>query len=373
MYEAERGLVDLRQGRLLYVSTEVAADSGAIVAAVDGLRRATLDELRHLSPSGSVRLAVTAHRARAMGVLAGRRGLSISLNGTNAPDEIFHLATDPAADATVLLDPREATDAERGGLLLARLGRLLPAVVSVPADPASIPGLADLLATGAALTATTGQIDALASNTRVELVQVSSGPVPLEDAENAHFLVFREANGLMEHVAVIIGDPAAWPDPLPVRLHSACLTGDLFGSLRCDCGEQLRGALRIFTEQGGGVLLYLGQEGRGIGLGNKLRAYMLQEGGLDTIDADGVLGFGADERQYQAAVEILRLLRITRVQLLTNNPEKVQALRDGGIDVAERRPLFGRLNRHNFQYVSTKVHRAGHWLTEMLSSALPGK
>ena len=121
---------------------------------------------------------------------------------------------------------------------------------------------------------------------------------------------------------------------------SACLTGDLFGSLRCDCGEQLRGSLRIFAESGGGVLLYLAQEGRGIGLGNKLRAYLLQQEGLDTIDADGTLGFGADERRYDAAVEILRYLRIERIRLLTNNPEKLQALQDGGIRVMGRQPLY---------------------------------
>jgi GTP cyclohydrolase II len=344
-----------------------------VVAAVDGVSRQTLDLMRRLSATGSLRLVVTSHRARVMGAACDMaRGLSISLNGTNAPDEILGLATAPGAQAAALLDAREATDAERGGLLLARLARLLPSIVSVPLDE-SDPRLRELLSAGAALTATTEQIDALVADARVELIHVSSGPVPLEEAENAQFLVFRELTGMLEHVAVVVGDPDRWPDPLPVRLHSACLTGDLFGSLRCDCGEQLRGALRIFAESGGGVLIYLAQEGRGIGLGNKLRAYVLQEDGHDTIDADGALGFGADERRYHVAVQILRHLRVGRVQLLTNNPEKLQALRDGGIDVAGRRPLFGRLNRHNFHYVSTKVHRAGHWLTEMLSSALPGK
>ena len=118
---------------------------------------------------------------------------------------------------------------------------------------------------------------------------------------------------------------------------------------------------------------YLAQEGRGIGLGNKLRAYLLQQEGLDTIDADGTLGFGADERRYDAAVEILRYLRIDRVRLLTNNPEKVRALTEGGIRVMGRQPIYGTLNRHNVQYVTAKVHRAGHWLAEMLSGTLHGK
>ena len=194
-----------------------------------------------------------------------------------------------------------------------------------------MPELRTLLDSGAVLTATTAQSMRLAANARVELTYVSDGPVPLADAEDARLLCFREANGLLEHVAIVIGTRESWPDPVPVRLHSACLTGDLFGSLRCDCGEQLRGSLRIFAASGGGILLYLAQEGRGIGLGNKLRAYLLQQEGLDTIDADGTLGFGADERRYDAAVEILRHLGIERIQLLTNNPEKVRALREGGI------------------------------------------
>jgi len=185
-------------------------------------------------------------------------------------------------------------------------------------------------------------------------------------------MLFREANGVVEHVAVLIGDPAAWPDPVPVRLHSACLTGDLFGSLRCDCGEQLRGSLRSFVAGGGGVLLYLHHEGRGIGLGNKLRAYALQQEGLDTVDADGVLGFGADERDYEAAVGMLRHLGVERVRLLTNNPEKVRALEEGGIDVVSRQPLHGTLNRHNLPYVRAKVDRAGHWLRDMLRGVEPG-
>jgi GTP cyclohydrolase II len=184
-------------------------------------------------------------------------------------------------------------------------------------------------------------------------------------------MLFREPNTLLEHVAILIGERSEWPDPIPVRLHSACLTGDLFGSLRCDCGEQLHRSLRSFEEGGGGLLLYMQQEGRGIGLGNKLRAYAIQEEGLDTVDADRVLGFGADERCYSAAVGVLRHLGIDRVKLLTNNPEKVHALESGGISVVVREPLHGTLNDHNLRYVRAKVHRAGHWLGDMLHGAAP--
>jgi GTP cyclohydrolase II len=299
--------------------------------------------------------------------------MSVGLDGETGVDQILRLSSAIGNYATKTLDLRDASAAEVGGLTLARLGGLLPAVVSTPADPVGVPELRGLLESGAVLAVTTAQIEYLAADARVDLVYVSDGSVPLAEAEDARFMCFREANGLLEHVAIVIGNRETWPDPVPVRLHSACLTGDLFGSLRCDCGEQLRGSLRIFAEGGGGVLLYLDQEGRGLGLGNKLRAYLLQQEGLDTIDADGTLGFGADERRYDAAVEILRHLRIDRVRLLTNNPEKVRALQEGGIRVMGRQPLYGTLNRHNVQYVTAKVHRAGHWLSGMLLGAVPGK
>jgi GTP cyclohydrolase II len=374
MYEAERGLFDLRRGRLLYVSAPEASasDRAVLLAAVEGLNRDSLDGLRRLS-RGPVRLAVTHHRARAMGLNVDRsRDMSLSLNGESA-DQILRLSSAIGSWATKTRDLREASAPETGGLILARLGGLLPAVVSAAADPVDASELRSLIESRAVLTATTPEIEAMAANVRVELTYVSDGPVPLADAGDARILCFREANGLLEHVAVVIGTRESWPDPVPVRLHSACLTGDLFGSLRCDCGEQLRGSLRVFAASGGGVLLYLAQEGRGIGLGNKLRAYLLQQEGLDTIDADGMLGFGADERQYHAGIEILRHLGIQRIQLLTNNPEKVRALRDAGIQVMDRRPLFGTLNRHNLPYVTAKVQRAGHWLDEMLAGLPRGK
>jgi GTP cyclohydrolase II len=203
-----------------------------------------------------------------------------------------------------------------------------------------------------------------------EIVLVGEAPVPLVEAEDSRFMLFREAHGLQDHVAILVGPQSGWPDPVPVRLHSACLTGDLFGSLRCDCGEQLHASMDFFATRGGGVLLYLAQEGRGIGLRNKFRAYELQEGGLDTIEADGTLGFGPDERRYDVAAKILEALDVRRIELLTNNPQKVAAMEEAGITVVRRVPLHGKLNRHNLPYVRAKVQRAGHWLGDMLSQPL---
>jgi len=188
---------------------------------------------------------------------------------------------------------------------------------------------------------------------------LSRARVPLADALECEIAVFRDEHSLGEHVAVVIGKP----DPasaVPVRLHSACLTGDLLGSLRCDCGEQLRTAVARIEALGGGVLLYLDQEGRGIGLPNKLRAYVLQDGGLDTVDADRHLGFRADERTYDVAAALLTELGYKRIRLLTNNPQKINSLRDHGIEVAGRLPLVTTSNSHNERYLRAKHERAGH-------------
>lgn len=372
MHKVERALFELRRGRTLYV-TGAEPGSAALVAAVEGLPEETLEQLRSLS--SDVRVVVTHHRGQAIGLSVKQAGapshLSIGLHTDADPVRILRIATASAAlidtRAPEWQDVRAATAGEVAGLELMRLGRLIPAVVTAPISAARVPALQSMIDDGTILTLPAEQIADVVGTPGIEVTHVTESAVPLADAENARFVFFRETSGFLEHVAILIGAQEEWPDPVPVRLHSACLTGDLFGSLRCDCGDQLRGALRHFAETGGGVLVYLAQEGRGIGLGNKIRAYALQQEGLDTIDADGTLGFGADERQFDSAVRILKHLKIERVQLLTNNPEKVKALQEGGIEVVDRRPLHGTLNRHNLRYVTAKVNRAGHWLVDMLS------
>ena len=379
MYEAERALFDLRRGRPLLVTEARGSgkEQDLVLAAVESLDQPGLQRLRALG-SGNPRLVVSAERARALTMQSDTSDLgaaaSIALNGESV-EQIFQMAGSRAPSVVAGDRLRGATKGEAAAMSLARLGRMLPAVVCVDADPAGAPQLSEALQTGAILRVSAGQVTELVGSQESEFaVQlVSSAPVPLGEDENARFMLFREANGLLEHVAILIGDRDEWPDPVPARLHSACLTGDLFGSLRCDCGEQLRGSLRVFEASGGGVLLYLAQEGRGIGLGNKLRAYSLQQQGLDTVDADAVLGFEADERRYAAAVGILKHLEIDRVRLLTNNPEKVRALQESGIQVVDRQPLHGTLNRHNLPYVRAKVQRAGHWLGDMLREAANAK
>ncbi len=366
-HKAERGLFELRQGRAVYVTDP---GSSALVTAVEGVTGERLEQLRELD--SGLRVVVTHHRGHAMGLANGGppRHLSIGLDRDATPAAIHRIAT--AAQPLGQLEVRPATTTESAGLTLARVGQLIPAVVAVVPDPMRVSRLLEWLGDGVVLDVSGVEIESVVAKAGIEVTHVAEAPVPLGDAEAARFVFFRERNGFVQHVAILIGAREQWPDPVPVRLHSACLTGDVFGSLRCDCGEQLQGSLRHFTAQGGGLLVYLAQEGRGIGLGNKLRAYALQQEGLDTIDADGTLGFGADERRYDAAVEILKYLGVERVQLLTNNPEKVRAVEEAGIRVVDRKPIHGRLTRHNLPYVHAKVHRSGHWLMDMISQGIAG-
>jgi GTP cyclohydrolase II len=193
---------------------------------------------------------------------------------------------------------------------------------------------------------------------------VSEARIPLQDGVVARFSVFRDAVG-SSPVAIIVGEPD-FTTPVHVRVHSACLTGDVFGSRRCDCGAQLRLAITQLSESGGGVVLYLEQEGRGLGLANKMRAYTLQDEGLDTMDANMVLGFDDDERNYAVAARMLKMIGATRVALLTNNPGKLDALNEGGVEVVTRIPLHTPINPENRRYLATKAARAGHWLEGML-------
>ena len=239
--------------------------------------------------------------------------------------------------------PCTSTPAAKAALSLARLAGLLPALwVLRHGDAAASLAAAEIA--GADLKST------------VEVV--ARARLPLEDMPATQIVAFRASDDGQEHVALLVGAFGGKP-PL-VRLHSECLTGDVFGSLKCDCGPQLREALKVIGDEGGGVLLYLRQEGRGIGLANKIRAYALQDRGLDTVDANRRLGFTDDERDYRHAAAMLKSLGIGAVRLLTNNPDKVSGLEAAGIDVVERVAHHMPANPHNADYLATKRSRSGH-------------
>lgn len=176
-----------------------------------------------------------------------------------------------------------------------------------------------------------------------------------------HIVAFSNTRDGKEHAAVVRGMP--WnAEDVPVRLHSECLTGDAIGSLRCDCRDQLEGALKMIGQMEQGLLLYLRQEGRGIGLTNKIRAYELQDTGLDTVQANEALGFRDDERDYSIAAHMLDSLQIKSIRLITNNPRKIEGLKALGIKVTERIPLVIPPNPYNAFYLETKATKSGHFI-----------
>lgn len=354
----ERAAASLRRGELVLVRHEC----GAVLT--QAAEAATAQSLANLARLGDdrVRLVLTTHRARA---------LDLPINGHDTM--CLHLAdTSDLEDMRRLIDPThgeppqqqavELADAMAGGsavIGLTKVAKLLPAAVGVPIARSSSRWDEALAMIG-------DQVDAAAIAGYAELTATTLQPVaearlPIAVAENARIVGFRPADGTTEQFAIVIGSPTEH-QPALCRIHSECFTGDLLGSLRCDCGPQLQEALRLIGEAGHGVLLYLAHEGRGIGLINKLRAYQLQDDGLDTLDANRALGFEADERSFRHAAVMLRHLRIDRVKLLTNNPAKVDRLAESGIHVAERVPHAIRANRHNQGYLETKAKRAGHHL-----------
>jgi len=242
---------------------------------------------------------------------------------------------------------------------LVKYARLLPSVVLSRVSRSELERIYGWSRENGLLTVDTKFIDIFPDLRAQRLVKAASAKVPLADAENTEVIAFRPIDGGEEHVAIMIGQPDL-RKPVLVRLHSQCLTGDLLGSLRCDCGDQLRGAIKTIESHGGGVLVYLAQEGRDIGLINKLRAYNLQDLGSDTAEANKEIGFEVDERIYAPAGEILKQLGIKRVKLLTNNPDKLDQLSNTGIHVVERVPHIFPPNPHNAKYLKTKADKTGH-------------
>jgi GTP cyclohydrolase II len=356
----ERALAELRRGAGIVL---VAGGSGGavFVAAAECARSAA----KTLRATGSVPTCVIpSSRAAALALgLATEGNVALACRGDGDMTFDPELARTIAGmnDETTLpvgMTTTPADDLQDAAVSLVKLARLLPAalVARITDEPATWAEREDVPILDYS------DIDRYRKQTdQADAVLAARAPVPLEGAEDAMVYAFRPADGGKEHLAIVIGSPAS-ETPVLTRLHSECLTGDLLGSLRCDCGDQLRGAIKAIAEAGGGVLLYLAQEGRGIGLVNKLRAYRLQDQGFDTIDANERLGFDADERVYRPAATILTALGFNRIRLLTNNPAKVDGLSACGIEVVERVPHSFPANGHNENYLRTKAARAGHLL-----------
>jgi len=346
---------DLRMG----VPVVLAGEGGAaLVVAVEALDAARLAALRGF---GALELALTARRAETLKTPAYDGDLVRVAVPAGAGLEWLGALADPADDLRVpmkgpLRAVREGGAAlHRAALGLTKSARLLPAALLVRVDQPLVLA-ADHGLTFLRLDEVTPELARLSP-----LDEVVAARLPMAAAGVGRVHIFRPEDGGDEHYAIEVGTPNR-ASPVLVRLHSACFTGDVLGSLKCDCGPQLRAALTQMGAEGGGVLLYLNQEGRGIGLANKMRAYSLQDQGFDTVEANHRLGFEDDERDFRIGAAILGKMGIGAVRLLTNNPCKVLMLETAGVTVAERVPLAVGRTAENSGYLDTKAAKSGHIL-----------
>jgi GTP cyclohydrolase II len=341
--EARAGLpvVIVGEQQLVALAVETASEQG--LGMFTGAVEAGVDP---------VLLVATARAAALLGTEEARGDVAALRPPAGVKLSTLRALADPTEAAPKMTVQRAAVPGgAEAAFLLAKLARLLPAMLVAPAGGDA----PDVLRVNAA--------DVLAHPARADiaLLRVAEAVVPLAEAPDSRLVAFRPADGGLEHVALLIGRPEQAAAPL-VRIHSECFTGDVLGSLRCDCGPQLHHAMRRMAAEGAGALLYMAQEGRGIGLVNKLRAYALQDEGLDTLDANRALGWGADERSFAPAAAMLRSLGLTRIRLLTNNPEKMAQLASYGIEVVERLKHAIAANGVNDAYLETKARRFGHML-----------
>jgi len=346
---------DLRMGVPVVLS---GGGESVLVLAVESMSEERFNEIcRHSQPS----LAITARRAETLHA----RAYDGDLARLKLPDDASFIwcksVVDPARDMDQpMKGPFHSlrdgnAELHRAAIALCKQARLLPAaLVAQISDGRGLS--ADNELNRFEITDADG-VSPVSSSMQL----VAAAKLPLEVAEAGKLHVFRPQDGGEEHYAVEIGQPPR-QKPVLARLHSACFTGDLIGSLKCDCGAQLRAALGQIGNEGSGVLLYLNQEGRGIGLANKMRAYSLQNQGFDTVEANHRLGFEDDERDLRIGAELLKSLGFTATRLMTNNPRKVEMMGKAGIEVIERVPLIVGENRHNAAYLATKAAKSGHLL-----------
>ena len=355
----ERAILDLRQGGVVMIkdrrgqaglvqAAEFTDQGSSIAEAVGGGMPVLCLTSRHSEALGGVNPAMPCHTI-AIGALEDDEILALILGDT------ARLPTDAG-----LLAEKEGSLPHLACTLLRR-AKLVPAALLVRLthlDNHQLQAAADTHH----ITVIDGpQLDMLNIETVAEVTVAAKAKLPLSMAPETDIVMFRQPTGREEHFAVIVAGGNINETPL-VRLHSQCVTGDILGSLKCDCGPQLHHALAQMNEEGGGILLYLAQEGRDIGLMNKIRAYALQDKGFDTVDANHKLGFETDERFFGPAAAMLNALGVTRIRLMTNNPEKIAQLSSHGIEIVERVALSLPSNPHNEGYLETKQTRTGHML-----------
>ena len=354
----DRGLAELRAGRPIVVKS---GSETLLCLPVEGLNKDRLAAFRELATPIAPRLVLTGLRARSLGIEADNP-VALELMSDVDANTILALVADATSDH--LFVPEPAGPAAMAAIELVKLALVLPAVLIAETTATIVNAYSPSI-----ITVEASAVARFREKATQSLTIAGEAYVPLSSGVRTRFVVFRDACG-EDPVAVIVGTPDL-SKPVLVRIHSACLTGDVFGSRRCDCGDQLKLALARLQEAGGGIILYLAQEGRGVGLANKMRTYKLQDAGLDTVDANTTLGFDDDERDYSVAVRMLQMLGCARIVLLTNNPAKLDGIAKAGIEITGRMPIETPVNSDNRRYLTAKALRAGHQLSHVIASLTP--
>ncbi len=352
--QISRARADLRMG----VPVILDLDETALLIPAETLSDERLKDLRQMT--GEMLLLLSAKRAKTLKLAAYDGDLARVLVPQEANTRWFRAMADPSSDLEIPLkgpfkSKRDGDAAlERFALSLVKSAHLLPtALIKYVSKPNTV--------ALEGLTYLNVQVASSYLSEAVILSDIISSKLPISAAPKGKLHLFRPNNGTEEHYVMEIGKPER-SEPVLVRLHSACFTGDVLGSLKCDCGAQLRGALQQMGQKGSGVLLYLNQEGRGIGMANKIRAYSLQDEGFDTVEANHRLGFEDDERDFRIGASILKDMGICNIRLMTNNPSKILMMEKNGINVLERVPLILGENPTNAHYLATKARKSGHLL-----------
>jgi len=361
----DRAISDLRRGQIVVIVNE--DKSLTLALAAEGATKGLITRLKNFAENWP-RLILSNKRVKTLGLgTFPDTAVRVDMGKSLRPDLLEGLVNPLASVAKndlfdVTFESVTLTSGDSASLGLAKLSRLIPACITIHLTGDKVPvNFVDWLKEEHFISLRSADIFGYEETAAHSLKAVSEAQVPLSDAENTKIIAFRPSDGGVEHLAIIIGEPDP-AEPVLIRIHSECFTGDLLGSLRCDCGDQLRGSIQAIAQEGSGILLYLAQEGRGIGLVNKLRAYKLQDNGIDTFDANEQLGFDADERVYLPAARILSHLGVAKVRLMTNNPEKVSVLQSCNVDVVDRVEHAFESNQHNEPYLKAKATKGGHYL-----------
>ena len=356
---SSRLISDLRLGLPIILND---VEQFFLVAAIETLYSEKLEKINEITENVKFEIAITNRRAKVLKARIYNGSVTRLSIKEHISIQLLHAIADPSKDLDYPF--KGPFHSERDGnfnvasvsLSLCKKARLLPASILIKI-PKSV---REKLVSSQISVSDIKDLKFKNDDTNF-LPTLSSAQLPISGQQNVNLTVFREVTDLIEHYAIVFGNPKT-TQPALTRVHSACFTGDLLGSEKCDCGEQFSVSMEKMKNEGNGVLLYLNQEGRGIGLANKMRAYHLQNIGFDTVDANHRLGFEDDERDLEIAAKILKSLGVSNIKLMTNNPKKIELLTNNGITVKERVPLIVDMNPNNEDYLRTKAKKSGHLL-----------